>query len=273
MSVVAGGGPAVGRPRPAARGRRVTTVMEMVSESAHRHGAEADRAQSERKGVEIHAERNTQREVRPLRPAEPRHGAAGCDAMTAPIHILGIPGSLRRGSYNHAALRAAQAVAPAVGAEIAIFTLEDIPAFNEDLLGALPPRVTALRAALAQADAVLFATPEYNYSVPGVLKNAIDWVSRPAAENAWRGKPVAVMGASSGLLGTARAQYHLRQMFVFLDMPALNQPEVMIARARDKFDAQGVLTDADTRKRIQDLVAALVAWTRRLTAGASPGRT
>jgi chromate reductase len=182
--------------------------------------------------------------------------------MTAPIHILGIPGSLRRGSYNHAALRAAQAVAPAVGAEIAIFTLEDIPAFNEDLLGALPPRVTALRAALAQADAVLFATPEYNY-----------WVSRPAAENAWRGKPVAVMGASSGLLGTARAQYHLRQMFVFLDMPALNQPEVMIARARDRFDAQGVVTDADTRKRIQDLVAALVAWTRRLTAGASPGRT
>lgn len=193
--------------------------------------------------------------------------------MTTPIRILGIPGSLRRGSYNHAALRAAQGLAPAVGAEITIFTLEDIPAFNEDQLATLPPRVSALRAALATSDAVLFVTPEYNYSVPGVLKNAIDWVSRPAAESAWRGKPAAVMGASAGLLGTVRAQYHLRQIFVFLDMPALNQPEVMIAKAREKFDAQGTLTDADTRKRIQDLVAALVAWTRRLAAGASLGRT
>ncbi|HEY6808726.1 MAG TPA: NADPH-dependent FMN reductase [Gemmatimonadales bacterium] len=193
--------------------------------------------------------------------------------MTPPLRILGIPGSLRRASYNHAALRAAQALAPEVGAQITIFTLEDIPAFNEDLLGALPPRVAALRAALAPAEAVLFATPEYNYSVPGVLKNAIDWVSRPPAENAWRGKPVAVMGASGGLLGTVRAQYHLRQIFVFLDMPALNQPEVMIARAREKFDAQGALTDADTRKRIRDLVAALVSWTRRLTPGAPVTRS
>lgn len=193
--------------------------------------------------------------------------------MTPPLRILGIPGSLRRASYNHAALRAAQALAPEVGAQITIFTLEDIPAFNEDLLGALPPRVAALRAALAAAEAVLFATPEYNYSVPGVLKNAIDWVSRPPAENAWRGKPVAVMGASGGLLGTVRAQYHLRQIFVFLDMPALNQPEVMIARAREKFDAQGALTDADTRKRIRDLVAALVSWTRRLTPGAPVTRS
>ncbi|HXH63124.1 MAG TPA: NAD(P)H-dependent oxidoreductase [Gemmatimonadales bacterium] len=189
------------------------------------------------------------------------------------IRILGIPGSLRRGSYNLAALRAAQSLAPEVGAEISIFTLEDIPAFNEDQLTTLPPRVRALREALAASDAVLFVTPEYNYSVPGVLKNAIDWVSRPAAESAWRGKPAAVMGASAGLLGTVRAQYHLRQIFVFLDMPALNQPEVMIARAREKFDAEGALTDADTRTRIRDLVAALVGWTRRLAGGTSLERT
>lgn len=188
--------------------------------------------------------------------------------MTAPVRILGIAGSLRRRSYNRAALEAARELAPAAGATLEIFPLDDIPAFNEDLLEAPPPCVTALRRSLAATDAVLFATPEYNYSIPGVLKNAIDWVSRPVAQNAWRGKPVAVFGASTGVLGTARAQYHLRQVFVFLDMYPLNRPEVMIARAAEKVDAAGAFTDAETRKRIEELLRALVAWTRRLDAGA-----
>ena len=107
-------------------------------------------------------------------------------------------------------------------------------------------------------------TPEYNYSVPGVLKNAIDWASRPYDDNAWDGKPVGMMGASIGTLGTARAQYHLRQMFVFLNMFPLNQPEVMIANAAEKFDEHGNLTDAETTERIKDFLVALVEWTRRL---------
>ena len=111
---------------------------------------------------------------------------------------------------------------------------------------------------------MLFVTPEYNYSVPGVLKNAIDWVSRPYGDSAWSGKPAAVMGASVGALGTARAQYHLRQTLVFLDMPTLNQPEVMIGSAHKRFDESGALTDETSRKLVAQLLAALVALTRRL---------
>ena len=114
------------------------------------------------------------------------------------------------------------------------------------------------------ADAILFVTPEYNYSIPGVLKNAIDWASRPYGDSAWEGKPVAMMGASIGMIGTARAQYHLRQSCVFLNMFPLNQPEVMIANASQKFDQQGNLTDQLTRDKIAELLQALVVWTRRL---------
>ena len=117
------------------------------------------------------------------------------------------------------------------------------------------------------ADAILIVTPEYNYSVPGVLKNAIDWASRPYGDSAWTGKPVAVMGASVGTQGTARAQYHLRQTFVFLDMYPLNKPEVMIANAAQRFADQGNLTDEKTRELIGQLLASLVAWTRRLKGG------
>src|SRR5687767_273497 len=131
--------------------------------------------------------------------------------------ILGIPGSLRKASYNKAALRAAQALVPA-GTTLEIFELDGIPPFNQDDEQNPPPRVTELKARIRAADAVLICTPEYNYSVPGVLKNAIDWASRPYGDSAWTGKPVAIMGASVGVLGTARAQYHLRQMCVFLDM-------------------------------------------------------
>jgi chromate reductase len=128
--------------------------------------------------------------------------------------------------------------------------------------------VVELKRAIRSADGILFVTPEYNFSVPGVLKNAIDWASRPYGDNAWAGKPAAVMGASIGAMGTARAQYHLRQMFVFLDIHALNQPEVMIAKAAERFDEQGNLTDSSTEERIRKLLEALVAWTRRLQASA-----
>ena len=107
-------------------------------------------------------------------------------------------------------------------------------------------------------------TPEYNYSVPGVLKNAIDWASRPYGDSAWTGKPVAIMGASVGTAGTARAQYHLRQMFVFLNMHAVNQPEVMISKAHTRFDESGNLTDETSRKLIRQLLEELVKLATQL---------
>jgi chromate reductase len=177
--------------------------------------------------------------------------------------ILGIPGSLRKASFNRYALVAAQALVPA-GAALETFDLEGIPPFNQDQEKQPPTRVTELKAKVRAADAILFATPEYNYSIPGVLKNAIDWASRPYGDNAWQGKPVAVMGASVGILGSARAQYHLRQCFVFLNMYPVNQPEVLIASAAQRFNERGELTDETSRELIRKLLAELVAWTKRL---------
>jgi chromate reductase, NAD(P)H dehydrogenase (quinone) len=177
--------------------------------------------------------------------------------------ILGIAGSLRRESFNKATLRAAQKLVPQ-GTTLDIFELDGIPVFNQDDEKNPPAKVVELKRKIREADAILIVTPEYNYSVPGVLKNAIDWASRPYGDSAWAKKPVAVMGASVGALGTARAQYHLRQMFVFLDMYAVNQPEVMIAGAAQRFDAQGNLTDEGSRKLIQQLLQNLVGWTQRL---------
>ena len=183
--------------------------------------------------------------------------------MADNITILGIAGSIRKASYNRAALRAAQQLAPA-GARIEIFELNDIPPFNQDDDQNPPAKVTEFKKEIRAADAILFVTPEYNYSIPGVLKNAIDWASRPYGDSAWEDKPVAVMGASVGTFGTARAQYHLRQTFVFLNMHALNRPEVMIGNAAERFDEQGNLIDQTSRKLIQQLIENLVAWTRRL---------
>ena len=183
--------------------------------------------------------------------------------MNQPIRILGIAGSLRRKSYNRAALRAAQQLAPE-DAVIDIFELDGIPVFSEDDERQPPVKIVELKKRIREADAILFVTPEYNYSIPGGLKNAIDWASRPYGDNAWNGKPVALMGASLGTLGTARAQYHLRQVFVFLNMLAINQPEVMIANAGQNFDAEGNLTNETTKNHIRQLLANLVGWTRGL---------
>ena len=183
--------------------------------------------------------------------------------MAAEIRILGFAGSLRAQSYNRSSLRAAVELVPA-GITLETFDLAGIPLFNQDHEGEPPAAVRQFKSAISAADAILIVTPEYNYSVPGVLKNAIDWASRPYGQSAWDGKPVGIMGASVGMLGTARAQYHLRQIFVFLNMFPLNQPEVMIANVDQKFDTDGKLTDKKTAKKIQELLQALGDWTRML---------
>ncbi len=186
--------------------------------------------------------------------------------MIEKIRILGIAGSLRQESYNRGVLRAATELVPD-NAQIDIFDLGDIPSFNQDDEASPPAKVAELKQRIREADAILFVTPEYNYSVPGVLKNAIDWASRPYGDNAWAGKPAAIMGASVGAIGTARAQYHLRQIMVFLDMHPINQPEVMIGTCADKFDEKGNLTDEKTKGFIKDQLQKLVDWSKRLSSG------
>lgn len=184
--------------------------------------------------------------------------------MTDPVKILGIAGSLRADSFNRAALRAAKALAPD-GCRIDILELDPtLPGFNEEQEKSPPASVVEMKRRVREADAILFVTPEYNYSIPGVLKNAIDWASRPYGDNAWSGKPVAIMGASIGALGSSRAQYHLRQSLVFLTMPSVLQPEVMIANAAKQFDANGNLTNPDTKKLITQLLTALIDLTRKI---------
>ena len=183
--------------------------------------------------------------------------------MNEALRFLGIPGSLRRSSYNRAALVAAQSLLPP-GVSLEIFDLEGIPLFNQDMEAEPVPRLIEFKKVIREADAIVFATPEYNYSIPGVLKNAIDCASRPFGESAWSGKPVAVMGASVGLFGSARAQYHLRQVFTTLDMFPVNQPEVMIGNAGKAFDAQGKLIEESSQERIRLLLEKLASWTRQL---------
>jgi chromate reductase len=188
--------------------------------------------------------------------------------MSDAIHILGICGSLRRQSFNRAALRAAAGLVPE-GTTLEIGDIEGLPGFNQDDEGNPPAKVVELKKQIRAADAILLVTPEYNYSVPGVLKNAIDWASRPYGDSAWTGKPVAVMGASIGTLGTARAQYHLRQSFIFLEMFPLNKPEVMISNAGERFDAEGNLTHEPTKEIIRKLLQDLVHWTLLLRHGSA----
>ena len=186
--------------------------------------------------------------------------------MDQKISILAFGGSLRKGSYNKALLRAAQEMVPN-DARLEVFDITGIPIFNQDLETNPPPVLKEFKAKVRAADAVLMATPEYNYSIPGFLKNAIDSASRPYGDNAFDGKPVAIMGASVGMLGTARAQYHLRQSCVFLNMHPLNQPEVMVPFAQGKVDENGRVTDQKTRDKIKELLEALVVWARRFKKG------
>ena len=184
--------------------------------------------------------------------------------MNKDFTILGFAGSLRRQSYNRAALRAATQLAPP-RVTISTFDLAGIPGFDQDDELHPPALIVEFKKRIREADALLFVTPEYNYSVSGVLKNAIDWASRPYGDNAWSGKPAAIMGASIGSFGTARAQCHLRQIFVNINVLPINQPEVMIANAAQRFDSNGNLMDETSKELIRQLLHNLVDWTVRIT--------
>ncbi len=189
--------------------------------------------------------------------------------MERACNVLGISGSLRRGSFNTSLLKAAQDLCPE-GMAITFFTrLAEIPPYNEDLREqGFPEAVEELRDRIREADALLLVTPEYNYSVPGVLKNAIDWASRPP-EQPFEGKPIAIMGASPGALGTARAQYHLRQCFVFLNGFVMNRPEIMVGKASEKFNADGELHDPQTRELLVSFLEGLRAHAKKFAAHVS----
>lgn len=179
--------------------------------------------------------------------------------MTA-VSLLGICGSTRKASMNRSLLVAVGELLPE-GTVFSIYdSLEQLPIFNSDLQD--PPSVLALKSAIAAADGVVFSVPEYNYSIPGGLKNALDWVSRPPATSPLRGKPVGLVGAATGMSGTIRAQTHMRQMLVYSDSPVLAQPEVLIPRAHERF-ADGKLVDESTRQLIGRFASAMVAHVRR----------
>jgi len=179
------------------------------------------------------------------------------------VKILGFVGSLRKGSYNKALMRLAVEITPD-DVEIEVFDLEGIPLYNQDLEKQPPKIVTEFKAKIKAADALLIVTPEYNYSISGVLKNAIDVASRPPSDKVFDDKPVAIMSASTGRFGGARAQYHLRHSFVFLNMHALNNPQVMLAQADKNVDENGSVTNQDTRRLVRQLLEELVKWTKRL---------
>jgi chromate reductase len=185
-----------------------------------------------------------------------------------PLRVLGIAGSLRKGSYNVALLRAAIELAPA-GMEVRVYSrIGELPHYNADLeSGSCPEPVSALREEFAASDAVLFVTPEYNYGVPGVLKNALDWASRPPTTTPLHGMPVGIMGAATGMVGTARAQLQLRQALVFTRSYPLAAPEVLVSRAQEKFDEKGTLHDETTRKFVAEYMEALRRWTMTLRRG------
>jgi chromate reductase len=188
--------------------------------------------------------------------------------MNQPLKILGIAGSLRNNSYNQAALRAARAVVPE-GVVFEIFELTHIPQFNQDDELNAPPKVIELKSKLRAADALLIVTPEYNHSIPGVLKNAIDWASRPYGDNAWAGKPATIMGASTGSFGTVRAQEHLRQILASLDVFVITQPQVLITKASERFSPEGELIEESTKEFTKQLLETLIQFTswRRVIGG------
>ena len=180
------------------------------------------------------------------------------------LRILGFAGSLRTGSYNGALLRSARELAPA-GLAIEIYESIELPLFNEDVEAQGDPEpVSAFKAAIGGADALLIATPEYNYGVPGVLKNAIDWASRPPGRGPLDGKLAAIIGASVGTVGSARAQQQLRQTFAFTNTLAMLQPEVLVGRAHQKFDRDGRLSDEATRTFLRHYLQTFHGWATRI---------
>lgn len=183
------------------------------------------------------------------------------------VSLLGICGSTRKASLNAALLRTISEELPADATLKLYDGLDQLPIFNSDL--AEPPSVLALKGAIASADGVIIAVPEYNYSIPGGLKNALDWVSRPPATSPMRGKPIGLVGAATGMSGTIRAQLHLRQMLVYSDSPCMSQPEVLIPRAHERF-SDGKLAEPSTRELIARFATAFVAFVHRHQLVATP---
>lgn len=185
------------------------------------------------------------------------------NTQTSPLKVLAFAGSLRRESYNRALIRAAVELAP-TDMDVTIFDIADVPLYDGDVEDAGDPEgVTRFKQAIAAADGVIMATPEYNHGVPGVMKNAIDWASRPPRDAVLARKPVAIFGASPGITGTARGQSQLRQAFEFTESYCMPQPEVLVFRAHEKFDAEGRLTDERTRQGVARFLTAFADWVRR----------
>ncbi len=182
--------------------------------------------------------------------------------MATQRKVAVLVGSLRKGSFNRKMAQALIGLAPA-HLELSIVEIGNLPLYNQDYEVDPPPEVRAFKERIAQADAVLFVTPEYNRSVPGVLKNALDVGSRPYGKSAWSGKPAAVMSVSPGAIGGFGANHHLRQSFVFLDMPALPQPEAYIGNAASLFDDNGALVNTSTREFVAKFLQAFAQWIER----------
>jgi chromate reductase len=179
------------------------------------------------------------------------------------LTILGISGSGRKGSYNTALLEAAKELLPQ-DATLEVVDVSKLPLYNQDLEHDLPEAVKELKKKIRGADAIMIATPEHNYSVTAVLKNAIEWGNRPPRDASWSGKPAAVISASTGLRGGVRAQLHLRQIMIDLNMYPINRPLLLVANAKDKFSEDLRLTDGETLQTLRDVLSGLVEWTRRL---------
>ena len=179
------------------------------------------------------------------------------------VAILGIAGSGRKGSFNSALLEAAKQLLPP-DATLEVVDVSRLPLYNQDLEHDIPEVVKEFKKKIRGADAILFATPEHNYSVTAVLKNAIEWGNRPPRDASWNGKPAAIISASSSLRGGARAQLHLRQIMIDLNMYPINRPLLLVANAKDKFNEDLKLTDQESLQTLRDVLSSLVEWTRKL---------
>jgi chromate reductase, NAD(P)H dehydrogenase (quinone) len=183
--------------------------------------------------------------------------------VARPVRILGISGSGRTGSFNTALLEAAKRRLPD-GATLETYDVTHFPLYNPDLERSMPAQVKKFKELIRNSDAVMLATPEYNHSVSAVMKNALEWGNRPWGDNSWDGKPVAIISASTSMAGGARAQEHLRQIFVDLNMRPLNKPQVLVSKAHEKFSTKMELVDDETNEALRDLLARLVEWARAL---------
>lgn len=181
------------------------------------------------------------------------------------INIIVLSGSLRKASYTTKLAHAFIKAAPA-GVNIELVDISQLPLINEDLEIDLPESVRTLKEKVQKADAILLATPEYNRSYSPVLKNALDWVSRPSGQNSWDGKPAAIVGCTPFTLGAFGAVHHLRQVLTYLNMPTLQQPEFYLQLAADKMNDQGEIIDQSTHNHIEDFLKAFVAWIRLINA-------